>query len=345
MKRENVLMKTILITGGAGFIGSNFVRYMLRRYPQFNVVVLDKLTYAGNLDNLTDVHAQSHFNFIRGDICDSSIVNEFVSGSDVVVNFAAETHVDKSIQNAPVFISTNVYGTSILLEAARGSSIERFIHVSTDEVYGSRDRGSFTEGDHLNPTNPYSASKAAADLLALSFSKTYGVPVIIVRSSNVFGFYQYPEKLIPLFVTNALEGKELPLYGDGLNVRDWIFVEDLCEAIDIVRLKGRCGEIYNVGAANEWNNLEMAHSILDTLGKSRDLLTFVSDRPAHDRRYSLDWAKIRALGWRPRHTFGEALHQTISWYQGNQEWWKKIKEKKKSFQEFYRRQYPTLISS
>lgn len=338
-------MKTILITGGAGFIGNNFVRYMLRCYPHFNVTVLDKLTYAGNEDNLLDVRDQSNFSFVKGDICDSSLVNELVSKSNSIVHFAAETHVDRSIQNASAFITTNVYGTNVLLEAVRNHSIDRFIHISTDEVYGSRESGSFSEEDPLNPSNPYSASKAAADLLVLSFSKTYGVPVVIVRSSNVFGPHQYPEKLIPLFATNALEGKELPVYGDGLNIRDWIYVEDLCEAIDVVQVKGRTGEIYNVGAANERTNLEIAYSILDTLGKSRNLLTYVSDRPAHDKRYSLDWAKIGTLGWQPRHTFMDALRQTILWYQEKEWWWQKIKEKKQLFQEFYKRQYPTLVSS
>lgn len=338
-------MKTILVTGGAGFNGSNFVRYLLRNHPSYTVLVLDKLTYAGNMDNLLDVQNGPNFSFVRGDICDRAIVDRVVSRSSVIVNFAAETHVDRSILDSSAFIRTNVYGTSVLLEAARGHGVEKLVHISTDEVYGSRQEGSFVEDDPLHPNNPYSASKAAADMLVLSYYKTYGMPVTITRSSNNFGPYQYPEKLIPLFVTNALEDKGLPLYGDGLNVRDWVYVEDLCQALDVVLHKGESGEVYNIGAANERTNLEIAHRILDSLDKPRDLLAFVQDRPAHDRRYSVDWSKIKALGWQPRHAFEEALRETIAWYRENGWWWKKIKGRQKPFQEYYRRQYATLASS
>ena len=337
-------MKTILVTGGAGFIGSNFVRYILRHNSHCSVVVLDKLTYAGNMDNLTDVHKEPNFHFVKGDICDGSVVDEVVSESNVIVNFAAETHVDKSIQNSPVFVKTNVYGTNVLLQSALNHSVEKFIHISTDEVYGSREAGSFTEADALNPTNPYSASKAAADLLALSFHKTYGAPITITRSSNVFGPYQYPEKFIPLFVTNALDDKRLPLYGDGLNVRDWLYVEDLCEAISSIMHCGGIGEIYNIGAAHERRNVEIAYDVVDLLKKDRDLITFIPDRPAHDKRYSLNCSKIHALDWQPRHTFREALKKTITWYIDNVWWWRAIREKQKSFREYYEQQYPSLLS-
>jgi dTDP-glucose 4,6-dehydratase len=269
-------------------------------------------------------------------------VDEVVFRSSVIVNCAAETHVDRSIQGASPFVMTNVYGTGVMLEASRKYAITKFVHLSTDEVYGSCSEGSFSEESPLNPGNPYSASKAAADLLALAYHATYGHPVTILRSSNVFGPYQYPEKLIPLLVTNALEDKRLPLYGDGLNLRDWIYVEDLCEALDVVLRRGAEGEIYNVAASNERTNLEMAHGILDHVGKSRNLVTFVPDRPAHDRRYALDWSKIRDLGWRPRHSFAEALEKTIEWFRDNEPWWRKIKRGQKAYREYYRRQYPEL---
>jgi len=334
---------TILITGGAGFIGSNFVRFILRRHPEYYIIVLDKLTYAGNEDNLRDLQHRSNFNFVRGDICDVPLVEEMVSQAEVIVNFAAETHVDRSIQDPSTFVMTNVFGTNVLLEAARKLGVERFIHISTDEVYGSIDEGSFTEEAPLNPTNPYSASKAAADLLALSCYKTYGLPISITRSSNVFGPYQYPEKLIPLFVTNAMEDRPLPLYGNGLNVRNWVYTDDLCEAIMRVLLEGENGEIYNICADNEYTNLEIAHHIVDRLEKAKELITFVQDRPAHDKRYAIDGSKIEILGWTPDHDFIDALRETIDWYRKNEGWWRKIKEKKNGYGDYLRKQYPTLV--
>lgn len=335
---------TILVTGGAGFIGSNFVRFILHRYPEYHVIVLDKLTYAGNEDNLRDLQHQSNFTFVRGDICDVPLVDEIVTKGMVIVNFAAETHVDRSIQDPSTFVMTNVYGTNVLLEAAHKHAIGKFIHISTDEVYGSIEAGSFTEEAPLNPTNPYSASKAAADLLALSYYKTYGLPISITRSSNVFGPYQYPEKLIPLFVTNAMEDRPLPLYGDGLNVRNWVYTDDLCEAIMRVFLEGKDGEIYNIGADNEYTNLEIANHIIDCLSRPEELITYVQDRPAHDKRYAVNWSKMGTLGWKPEHTFVDALRKTIDWYQQNEWWWKKIKEKANTYDEFFRKQYPTLVT-
>jgi dTDP-glucose 4,6-dehydratase len=335
---------TILITGGAGFIGSNFVRFVLRHYPQYKVLVLDKLTYAGNENNLRDIQHLSNFQFERGDICDISLVDEIVSRSNVIVNFAAETHVDRSIHDPSTFVMTNVYGTNVLLEAARKHGTERVVHISTDEVYGSIESGSFTEEAPLKPTNPYSASKAAADVLALSYYKTYGVPILITRSSNVFGPYQYPEKLIPLFVTHAVEKKPLPLYGDGLNIRDWIYTEDVCAAIMHILHNGKDGEVYNVSAGNERTNLEIARSILDHLDQTEELITFVQDRPAHDKRYSVDGSKVEALGWSPGHSFLSALKETIQWYRENEWWWRKIKEDRSTYGEYFRRQYPTLVS-
>jgi dTDP-glucose 4,6-dehydratase len=268
------------------------------------------------------------------------MVDQAVSDCAAVIHCAAETHVDRSLQDAARFARTNVLGTSVLLEAVRRHGVERFVQVSTDEVYGSCQAGSFAEDSRLNPGNPYAASKASADLMALALHRTHGLPLVIVRSTNAFGPYQYPEKLIPLLVTNALEDRPLPLYGDGLNVRDWLYVEDLCEAIDRVRLNGSEGEIYNIAASQEKTNLEMARSILARLGKPADLMTFVHDRPGHDRRYALDWGKIRELGWRPRHSFAEALEKTIDWFRGNEWWWRKIKKDHGTYREYYRRQYP-----
>jgi dTDP-glucose 4,6-dehydratase len=330
-------MRTYLITGGAGFIGSNFIHYLLRNYDDVRVINLDKLTYAGNLDNLRDVENDPRYRFVKGDICDAEVVDPLVKEADVVINFAAESHVDRSIGKPDDFIRTDVYGTFVLLEAARKHGVEKFIQISTDEVYGSTLKGSFKETDPLMPSSPYSASKAGADRLAYSYYVTYGLPVIITRCSNNFGPYQYPEKLIPLFVTNALENKKLPIYGDGKNVRDWIFVEDHCHAIDVIFQKGKDGEVYNIGAGNEKTNLEITHFILDFLKKPRDLMTFVPDRLGHDRRYSLNWDKLKALGWTPRHSFEEAMEITIRWYVDNRWWWEKIKSGE--FLEYYKRHY------
>ena len=314
----------ILITGGAGFIGSHFVRYSLEKHPEYDVAVLDKLTYAGRRENLHDV--LDSVQFIHGDVCLPGDVDRAIDGCNMVFNFAAESHVDRSINAAGEFVNTNVWGTYVLLEAARRHKVKRFIQISTDEVYGSCLNGSFTEGDTANPSSPYAASKASADLLALSYVRTYGLPALITRSSNNFGPYQYPEKVIPLFITNALEDKPLPVYGDGRNIRDWIYVRDNCAAIDFVSKSGTPGEIYNIGAKNERENLEIVDQILQRLKKPRDLIRFVQDRPAHDRRYSLDVTKMTALGWVSATPLKEALADTIEWYQRNEWWWKPLKQ-------------------
>lgn len=316
----------ILVTGGAGFIGSNFIRYMLKKYPDYHITNLDKFTYCGNAENLADVSNNPRFRSIKGDIADSDTVNKAIEGCDSVVNFAAESHVDRSIKDPNRFVKTNVHGALTLLKCAAELKVSRFIQIGTDEVYGSIEKGSFTERSNLNPRSPYSASKAGADLLALSFYSTYVLPVAVTRSSNNFGPYQYPEKIIPLFITNALDNNRLPVYGDGLNVRDWLFVIDNCEAIDIVLHKGAIGEVYNVSGSAEISNIELTHKILDYLNKPHTLIEFVDDRPGHDRRYSLESAKIKALGWRPRHNFDEALKNTIEWYKNNRKWWEPLKK-------------------
>jgi dTDP-glucose 4,6-dehydratase len=309
----------VLVTGGAGFIGSNFVHYMLEQHPEDQLVVLDKLTYAGNLANLKDV--MKKIRFIRGDICDRKLVEKVAGKVNAIVNFAAETHVDRSIAEPGPFLDTNIIGTQVLLEAARKFNHEKFVQISTDEVYGSIIRGSFKETDPLKPSSPYSASKAAADLLAYSYFITYGVPSVIVRSTNNFGPHQHPEKLIPKLILNAIAGRPLPIYGDGRNVRDWLYVLDNCEAINIVLRKGKVGEVYNVGAGNEKTNLEVASLILEKLDKPKSLIEFVKDRPGHDFRYSLNFRKIMKLGWRPRTSFEEGLDRTVTWYRENEWWW------------------------
>ncbi len=318
-------MTTYLVTGGAGFIGSNYIHFLLRTYDDVRVINLDKLTYAGNLNNLRDIQQDHRYRFVKGDICDRPLVSELMKGVDVVVNFAAESHVDRSIGAPDDFIKTDIFGAFVLLECAREAGVRKFIQISTDEVYGSIEQGSFTEESPLKPSSPYSASKAGADRLAHSYFVTYGLPVIITRCSNNFGPYQYPEKLIPLFVTNALDDKSLPIYGDGMNVRDWIYVEDHCEAIDLLVRQGVDGETYNIGAGNEKNNLEITAIILEELQKPKELMTFVKDRPGHDRRYSVSTDKIRALGWKPRHQFQEAMAATIRWYRDNRWWWEPLK--------------------
>jgi len=330
---------TVLVTGGAGFIGSNFIHYMLKQYPNCKLINLDKLTYAGNLDNLKDVEDDPRYEFIQGDIRDKELVRKTYKRVQGVVHFAAETHVDRSILDAGEFILTDVYGSFVLFEALKDSDVEFFIHVSTDEVYGSRDEGYFKEDDPLNPSSPYSASKAGADRLAYAYWITYGLPIVILRPSNNFGPYQYPEKFIPLFVTNALEGKSLPLYGKGTNVRDWLYVDDNCRAVDLVMRKGKFGEAYNVGANNEVQNIDIAERIVDMLDKPGSLIKFVPDRLGHDRRYALDCSKIHALGWKPEADFNEALASTVQWYQENTDWWQKIKEKSKEFKSFYDKYY------
>ncbi|MDH7482317.1 MAG: dTDP-glucose 4,6-dehydratase [Armatimonadota bacterium] len=332
-------MKNILVTGGAGFIGSNFCRYMLEKYQDYNIIVLDALTYAGNLDNLADIQDNQRFMFFHGDIRDKTIVENLVRNVDAIVNFAAETHVDRSIADPGSFVLTDVYGVFMLLEACKKFGIEKFLHISTDEVYGSIQEGSFKEGDPLLPNSPYSSSKAGGELLARSYFVTYGLPVLITRGSNNFGPYQYPEKLIPLFITNALEDKPLPVYGDGKQIRDWIYVLDHCEAIDLVLHKGEIGEAYNIGGGNERMNIEITKFILSHLGKPESLIKYVADRPGHDRRYALDCTKIQALGWSPRHKFETALANTIDWYVKNEAWWRKIKEHQADYKEFTKKWY------
>ncbi len=332
-------MQSILVTGGAGFIGSNFVRRMLKKYKEYRIIVLDALTYAGNRENLSDLEDNPGFVFYHGDIQDKKVVENLMSNVDTVVNFAAETHVDRSIHEAGSFIETDVRGTFVLLEAAKKYNIKRFLHISTDEVYGSIIDGSFKEGDPLEPNSPYSASKAGGELLVRSYFVTYGMPVIITRSSNNYGPFQYPEKLIPLFVTNAIDNKPLPLYGDGKYIRDWIHVEDNCAALDAVLHKGKAGEVYNIGGDNERENIFITNFILDYLKKPASLIKPVKDRPGHDRRYSVDTSKVEALGWKPEYDLGKGLKQTIDWYLHNENWWRKITEKQAEYQRFYEAQY------
>lgn len=330
-------MKRYLVTGGAGFIGSNFIHFLLKKYPDIEIINLDKLTYAGNLDNLKEIERSPHYRFVKGDICDPSIVEELIPQCDIVVNFAAESHVDRSIGKPDDFIRTDIMGTFVLLEATRKFGIDKFIQISTDEVYGSIDRGSFKETDPLMPSSPYSASKSGADRLAYSYFVTYQLPVIITRCSNNFGPYQYPEKLIPLFITNAFEDKKLPIYGDGKNVRDWIYVLDHCDAIDFLIHAGEDGEVYNIGGGNERNNLEITQLILKHTGKTSDLMKFVIDRKGHDRRYSLDCTRLSKLGWHPQYDFERALIETVDWYRSHRWWWEKIKSGQ--YLEYYKKHY------
>lgn len=316
----------ILVTGGLGFIGSNFIRYVLGKYPDYQIVNLDKVTYAGNPENLRDIEDNPRYKFVKGDICDEETVDKIVKDKiEAIINFAAQTHVDRSIIEPADFIKTNVYGTYVLLEAAKEHKVSKVLQISTDEVYGSIEKGSFTEESPLRPNSPYAASKASADLLVRSYSVTYGLPVLITRSSNNFGPYQYPEKLIPLFITNALEEKRLPLYGDGKNIRDWLYVLDNCEVIDFILHRGEGGQVYNIGGGEELTNIELTLLILRQLRKGDGLIEFVKDRPGHDRRYALDCTKINRLGWRPGYNFASALSETIKWYQENRRWWEKLK--------------------
>jgi dTDP-glucose 4,6-dehydratase len=330
-------MHKILITGGAGFIGSNFTAYALQRWPGAEVVVFDKLTYAGNPANLDPVRDNSRFSFVRGDVADEAAVRAAMAGCDAVINFAAETHVDRSILFPRDFVVTDVLGVYTLAEAARDEGVRRFVQVSTDEVYGSIEEGSFDEAARLNPSSPYSASKAGGDLLALAYAKTFGVPMAVARSSNNYGPYQYPEKLIPLFITNALDDRPLPVYGDGRQVRDWIHVRDNCEALALVLEEGDAGTIYNVGGDCELENVDVTRRILKILGKPEELITFVRDRPAHDRRYALTSERVKALGWRAKTAFDEGLRATVRWYVEHEEWWRPLKDA--VFEEYYRRQY------
>lgn len=333
-------MKNILVTGGAGFIGANFVIHMLGKYDDYNIVVYDKLTYAGNLDNLLDVSDDPRYAFVKGDICDATAVAEAIRtyNIDTIVNFAAETHVDRSIMDPDAFIQTSVYGTYVLLEATRRFRLERYHQISTDEVYGHIPAGhSSTETDALEPRSPYAASKASADLMVNAYFVTYDLPVTITRGSNNVGPYQYPEKVVPLFSTNAIDNLPLPVYGDGRQMREYQFVTDHCEAIDLVLNQGIIGEAYNIGTGVEMENMRMVEILLDTLGKPRSLIQHVADRPGHDRRYSLDISKIRALGWQPRHAPEEAIARTARWYADNEWWWRKIKDG--DFKQYYEAQY------
>jgi len=318
----------ILVTGGAGFIGSNFIRHLMSSHPGYKIVNVDTLTYAGNLDNLRGIDTDLRYKFVKGDICDSNLINTILEKHeiDTIVHFAAESHVDRSIADASVFVRTNVLGTHTLLDAARRHAIRKFIHISTDEVYGSIPEGSFKETDILTPSSPYSSSKAGSDLLALSYFTTYNLPVIITRCTNNFGPYQYPEKLIPLFVTNLIDGKKVPVYGTGKNIRDWIHVNDHCRAVDFLLHKGKTGEIYNIGGGSEKTNLEITEKILELLRKDESMIEYVTDRPGHDFRYSLDCSKLRSLGWKPGYSFEEGLQDTVTWYMQNEWWWRPLKK-------------------
>jgi len=332
-------VRNLLVTGGAGFIGSNFTRYVLEKYPDYRVVVFDKLTYAGNLDNLRDLKGNDHYVFVWGDICDAEAVDKVMQSHDIdtIVNFAAETHVDRSIMEADAFIKTDVYGTYVLLEAARRVPGVRYHQVSTDEVYGEVLEGRSREGDALLPRSPYAASKAGAEHLVAAYHVTYGIPTTVTRGANSIGPYQYPEKFVPLFITNAMDDIELPLYGDGRQMRDYQYVLDHCEGIDLVLHQGVVGETYNLGSGVETLNLDMARQILRLLGKPESLIRHVTDRLGHDRRYALDCSKVQELGWRSHHTFEETLEKTVRWYVENEWWWRKIKSGE--YLEYYRRQY------
>jgi len=331
----------LLVTGGAGFIASNFIHYILEKYPKYKIVNLDKLTYAGNLENLKDIEGNSNYRFIKGDIGNKELVEHIFDQNkiDVIVNFAAESHVDRSILEPDIFLKTNILGTQVLLDIAKERKIKKYVQISTDEVYGSLgSEGYFTEGTPIAPNSPYSASKASADLIVRAYHETYGLNVNITRCSNNYGPYHFPEKLIPLMITNAMEGKELPIYGDGLNIRDWLHVMDHAAAIDLVIHQGIPGEVYNVGGHNGKTNIEIVKLILKKLGKPESLIKYVADRLGHDRRYAIDPTKIETeLGWKPRYTFDQGIEETIQWYIENQDWWKKIKSGE--YINYYKNQY------
>jgi dTDP-glucose 4,6-dehydratase len=333
-------MKEVLVTGGAGFIGSNFVRYALQQHPDWRITTLDKLTYAGRRENLHDVMDDPRHVFVHGDICDPQLAGPLVEQSNIVVHFAAETHVDRSLMAAGDFIRTDVEGTFVLLEAARrAKALQKFIQISTDEVYGSVPTGESKESDELKPRNPYAASKAGADRLAYSYWATYQVPVVITRASNNYGPYQFPEKVIPLFVSNLIDDISVPLYGDGGNVRDWLHVLDHCRGVDVAIEKGNDGEVYNIGGGNEVKNVDLTHLLIELLEKPKSLIKPVQDRQGHDRRYALDTTKLRALGWQPHVSFATGLAETVTWYRQNEWWWRPIKERDPAFQSYYQTQY------
>jgi dTDP-glucose 4,6-dehydratase len=332
----------LLVTGGAGFIGGNFILYWLKNYPEDTIVNFDKLTYAGNLETLKDVEKNPNYSFVKGDICNKEEVMKAMKGVDTVVHFAAESHVDRSIQDAIPFVKTNVEGTMVMLEAARALNIKRFHHISTDEVFGSLPLDSqekFTDSTKYDPRSPYSASKAGSDHLVRAYNVTYGLPVTISNCSNNFGKYHFPEKLIPLAITNLIEGKKVPVYGDGLNVRDWLYVEDHCRAIDAILKKGEIGKTYLVGGlTDDISNLDVVKKILKIIGKDESMIEYVKDRPGHDRRYAIDWSTIKnELGWEPAFTLDQALEETIKWYQENQQWWKDVKSG--DYKDYYKNQY------
>ncbi|MCZ7542423.1 MAG: dTDP-glucose 4,6-dehydratase [Anaerolineae bacterium] len=336
-------MKNIMVTGGAGFIGSAFVRYMLRQYD-YNIIVFDKLTYAGNLDNLLTVQDEPRYKFVRGDIADRETVRRTLEANaiDTIVNFAAETHVDRSILDPDAFLKTNVFGTYVLLDEGHRAGIARFHHVSTDEVYGSIPVGAFKETDTLEPNSPYAASKAGSDMMVRAYHVTHGMHTTTTRGSNTFGPYQYPEKIAPFFITEALDDRPLPLYGDGMQVRDWLYVDDHAAGIDRVLHDGLPGEVYNVGGDNERHNIDVTRLILKLLSKPESLIRHVEDRPGHDRRYALDCTKAHRLGWKPQHTFEEALAETVEWYRRNEWWWRKIKTG--AYLEYYKAQYAQRLA-
>ena len=332
----------ILVTGGAGFIGSNFILYWIKNHPSDQIINFDKLTYAGNLENLKEIEKNPNYCFVRGDICNGAEVDSSMQGIDTVIHFAAESHVDRSILEPAAFVTTNVLGTQVLLESAVKNNVKRFHHVSTDEVFGQLDLGSntkFDESSNYDPRSPYSASKASSDHLVRAYHHTFGLPVTITNCSNNFGPYQFPEKIISLAITNLLEGKKIPIYGDGLYVRDWLYVEDHCRAIDLVLSKGKIGQTYCVGGmSNDVNNLEVAKKLIKILGKSEDMIEFVKDRPGHDRRYAVGWSRIKnELDWEPKHSFDQWLETTVRWYQDNQNWWEKVKSGE--YQKYYKKQY------
>lgn len=330
----------LMVTGGAGFIGSNFIRYIFKKYPSYQILNLDKLTYAGNLDNLADVQTSANYRFVKGDITDQELMINLAKEVDVIINFAAESHVDRSIDDPLAFIRTDIEGTFSLIQAARQANHARYIQISTDEVYGDfPGSGEALEDSPLKPSSPYAASKAGGDLQVLSAHRTYGFPGIITRCTNNYGPYQYPEKIVPLFITNAIEGKSLPIYGDGSQIRDWLYVEDHCSAIDIVLHQGVAGEVYNIGASQdpEVTNKQLTFDILNAVGASEELITYVTDRPGHDVRYAVNSDKLQAMGWQPSVSFQEGLRQTVEWYKNNQEWWSKIKSGE--YKNWYLKQY------
>lgn len=334
-------MKNILVTGGAGFIGSNFVHFMLNKYTNYKIINFDVLTYAGNLENLAAIEKNQNYLFIKGDICNKEqVVKVFHDHSiDTVVHFAAESHVDRSISGPAIFVHTNVVGTQVLLDVSKQFGIERFLHVSTDEVYGSLgSTGYFTEETPLHPNSPYSASKASSDMLVLAYHHTFGFPGVVTRCSNNYGPYQFPEKLIPLLIANALNDKPIPVYGDGSNVRDWLYVEDHCSALNVVLHNGKVGDVYNIGGHNEWKNIDIVKLVLKEIGKPESLITYVKDRPGHDKRYAIDAAKIKNdLGWVPQYQFENGIKKTVEWYLQNKEWWQRIVSGE--YKKYYESQY------